>query len=457
MKKIDFEHGGIAENILMAAFPMLIAQVLSLLYSIVDRIYIGRIPGAGTAALGAVGLCFPIIMIISGFTNLYGMGAPLYSMELGRGNLEKARQYQNTSFRFLVITAVVITLACELFGRKLLALFGATAAEIPDAHAYLQIYAAGTIFFMISSGLNPFLNAQGYASAGMLSVTIGALTNLALDPVFIFVLGLGIRGAAAATVLSQFLSFAFVMRFYLDKRGKHAHSDDPLTFAFRFPGAKDILGLGISSFVMQATNSLVQITCNRMLMQFGGAMYISVMTIVSSVRSILDVPAQAVTEGASPTISYNYGARRAGNVRKAMKLTIALAVSYTAAAWLVVLFFPEFFVRIFSNDPKLLEPGARALHLYFFAFLFQALQYSGQTFFKALGKKKQTIFFSLLRKAVLVVPLTLILPTVFGLGTDGVFMAEPISNVIGGTACFVTMLCTVLPELSRMEEDKESA
>ena len=152
MKKIDFEHGGIAENILMAAFPMLIAQVLSLLYSIVDRIYIGRIPGAGTAALGAVGLCFPIIMIISGFTNLYGMGgAPLYSMELGRGNLEKARQYQNTSFRFLVITAVVITLACELFGRKLLALFGATAAEIPDAHAYLQIYAAGTIFFMISS------------------------------------------------------------------------------------------------------------------------------------------------------------------------------------------------------------------------------------------------------------------------------------------------------------------
>ena len=184
-------------------------------------------------------------------------------------------------------------------------------------------------------------------------------------------------------------------------------------------------------------------------------MFISIMTIVSSVRSILDVPVMAVTEGASPTISFNYGARRAGNVRKAMKLMISLALSYTLMIWLLVLNFPGFFVRIFSSDPALMEAGARALHLYFYAFVFQSLQYSGQSVFKALGKKRHTIFFSLLRKAFLVVPLTLLLPTVFHLGTDGVFLAEPISNVIGGTACLVTMLCTVLPELKKMEAEGE--
>ena len=456
MKKVDFEHGGIAENILRTAFPMLVAQVLSLLYSIVDRIYIGRIPGAGTEALGAVGLCFPIIMIIGGFTNLYGMGgAPLYSMEQGRGRKEQAREIQNTSFRLLLVTAVIITVLGEIFCTPLLPVFGATEAEIPAAASYLRIYLLGTLFLMVSSGMNPFINAQGYASIGMLSVMIGAITNLVLDPVMIFAMGMGIRGAAAATVISQFLSFAFVMRFYFHRQGWHACSDDPVSFGWHFPHVLDIIGLGLSAFVMQGTNSLVQITCNNMLMASGGAMFISIMTIVSSVRSILDVPVQAVTEGASPTISYNYGARRAGNIRKAMKLMIALALSYTLIVWLLVLNFPSFFVRIFSSDPALMEAGARALHLYFYAFVFQSLQYSGQSVFKALGKKRHTIFFSLLRKAFLVVPLTLLLPTVFHLGTDGVFLAEPVSNVIGGTACLVTMLCTVLPELKKMEAEGE--
>ena len=450
MKKVDFSDGRIPQNILRTAFPMLVAQVLSLLYSIVDRVYIGRIPNAGGTALGAVGLCFPIIIIITGFTNMFGMGgAPLFAMELGRDNSIKARAIQNTSFRLLVLTALAITAVGELFGYPLLRLFGATSAEAPVSLSYLRIYLVGTLPLMVSTGMNPYINAQGYALVGMVAVGAGAIANLILDPILIFACGMGIRGAAAATVISQFLSFVLVMHFLLGKK-----NDYPVRFAWSFPYAGNIIGLGISPFIMQVTNSLVQIVCNNVLMHFGGVLFVSVMTIISSVRSILDVPALAVTEGASPVISYNYGAGKALNTRKAIRIMICMVVPYTFVIWLLVLGFPGWFIRIFSADEALLEPGKHALHLYFAAFVFQSLQYSGQMVFKALNKKKQTIFFSLLRKVFLIVPFTFILPYLMKMGTDGVFAAEPISNTIGGTACFVTMLCTVLPELKRMEQQK---
>lgn len=447
MKKVDFSSGQITQNILQTAFPMLIAQVLNLLYSVVDRVYIGRIPNVGTAALGAVGLCFPIIIIITGFTNMFGMGgSPLFSMELGRGNRERAAEIINTSFRLLLVTAVTITVVCEVFGAPLLKLFGATSAEVPASLSYLRVYLLGTVFLMLSTGLNPFINAQGFPVVGMLSVTIGAVTNLILDPIFIFVFGLGIEGAAIATVISQLLSFLFVVNFFRKK------SEFKLRFAWSFPHAGNIAGLGTSQFIMQATNSMVQIACNNVLMQTGGATYVSIMTIVSSVRSILDVPVLAITEGTSPVISFNYGAKRPANVRGAIKIMVCIVLPYTIVTWLLVRLAPGFFVRIFTADQTIVAECSRALHLYFYAFVFQTLQYSGQTVFKALGKKWQAIFFSLLRKAVLVVPLTYLLPYAFHLGTDGVFIAEPVSNVIGGTACFVAMLCTVLPELKRMED-----
>ncbi len=434
---------------------MLVAQVLSLLYSIVDRVYIGRIPDAGSTALGAVGLCFPIIMIITGFTNMFGMGgSPLFAMELGRGNTKKAGAIQNTSFRLLVVTALTILVIGEVFGYPLLRLFGATAQEAPVSMSYLRIYLIGTLPAMVSTGMNSFINAQGYALVGMVAVGSGAVANLILDPVLIFVCGMGIQGAAVATVLSQILSFVLVMRFLFGKKNEY-----PIRFEWRFPYAGSIIGLGVSPFIMQVTNSLVQIACNNVLMHFGGVLFVSIMTIVSSVRSILDVPVLAITEGASPVISYNYGARKADNTRKAMRIMVSMVVPYTFVIWLLVLRFPQWFIRIFSTDAQLMEQGTRALHLYFAAFVFQSLQYSGQMVFKALNKKKQTVFFSLLRKVVLVVPLTYILPYLLKMGTDGVFMAEPISNTIGGTACFVTMLCIVLPELKRMEkaDGQESA
>lgn len=448
MKKVDFDHGTITHNILQTAFPMLVAQVLNLLYSIVDRVYIGRIPGAGTEALGAVGLCFPVIILVTGFTNMFGLGgAPLFSMALGQGNREKAIDIQNTALRLLVLVGAGILLVGELLGDRILLLLGATTEELSLALPYLRIYLVGTIFIMVSTGMNAYINAQGFPVIGMISVTIGAASNLILDPLFIFGLKLGVSGAAIATVLSQLLSFLFVLTFLFGKR-----NEQPVCFAWRFPYAGAIMSLGLAPFIMQVTNSLVQIACNSVLMQYGGAVFVSIMTIVSSVRSILDVPVMAITDGASPSISYNYGAGRPQNVRKAIRVMMALALPYTVVVWALVMAVPQIFVRIFSEDAGILEGASRALHLYFCAFVFQSFQYSGQTVFKALNKKGNAIFFSLFRKVILVVPLTFLLPAAAGFGTDGVFIAEPVSNLIGGMACFVTMLLTVLPELKRMAE-----
>ena len=453
MKQVDFENGKIAQNIARTAFPMLIAQVLSLLYSIVDRIYIGRIPGEGTSALGAVGLCFPVIILITGFTNMFGMGgSPLFSMEMGRGNKEKAETIMNTSFRLLVVTALVIMVAGELFAEPLLRLFGASDNAIGYSVVYLRIYLTGTLFSMVTTGMNPFINAQGFPGIGMLSVVVGAVLNLILDPFFIFVLEMGVSGAAVATVISQGCSVIVVARcLFGNKLEQRIYFRKVSRIRDYFPFAGDIVGLGTAPFIMQCTNSLVQIACNSVLMTFGGEIYVSIMTIVSSVRQILDTPVMAVVEGTSPIISYNYGARRAANVRKAIAIMMAVTVPYTFIVWIMILWRPEMFISIFSSDKTLLSDAIPALHLYFFAYIFQALQYSGQTVFKALNKKKQAVFFSLFRKVVMVIPLTYLFPYVCGFGAEGVFMAEPVSNIIGGLACFITMLCIVLPELKKME------
>lgn len=458
MKQVDFENGSVFRNILQTSFPMLVAQVLSLLYSIVDRIYIGRIPETGTAALGGVGLCFPVIILVTGFSNLYGLGgAPLCSIERGRGDRDGAELVMNVAFFMMLGTAIVLTVAGELFCPLLLRLFGAGPGNYMYASAYMRIYLLGTVFAMIATGLNPYINAQGYARTGMLTVVIGAVTNIVLDPLFIFVLHLGVRGAALATVLSQFLSAVFVLRFLtrLDTELKlrYLTLHDFVTKHLELAG--DIVSLGMSSFVMQCTNSLVSICCNRVLSTTGGAdsaLYVSIMTIITSIRQLLDTPVLANGEGTSPVISYNYGAGRYRKVRRAILIMTIVGVGYTALMWVFVLIRPSLFISVFSSDTSILEKAVPALHMYFFAFVFQALQISGQTTFKALNKKRQAIFFSIFRKVIIVVPLTFLLPTVFGMGPMGVFMAEPVSNFVGGTACFVTMVCTVLPELRQMEK-----
>ena len=451
MKRVDFEHGTVVGNILGAALPMLVAQILNLLYNIVDRIYIARIPDEGTAALGAVGLCFPLIVIITAFANLFGGGgAPLFSIYRGSKKDHQAVHIMNTSFSMVCLSAVILMGIGMLFTRPLLVLFGASSDALVYAYPYMMIYLVGTLPSMVAVGMNPFINAQGYSLVGMLSVAIGATANLLLDPLFIFAFGFGVEGAAMATVLSQCLSAAFVF-FFLTKKAElkvRFLRKNEITESITY--AKNIISLGTAGFIMQLTNSLVTICCNNVLSVTGGDIYISVMTIVSSVRQLVETPIYAMNEGTSPILSYNYGAHRPARVRKSALVMGIMILGYTAIMWSLIILIPEALISVFSSDAALISDSVPALKQYFAAFIFMDFQYIGQTIFKSLNKKKQAIFFSLLRKVLIVVPLTYLMPYALHMGTDGVFLAEPVSNVIGGSLCFITMLCTVLPELKRM-------
>lgn len=454
MKRVDFENGTVTGNILEAALPMLVAQILNLLYNIVDRIYIARIAEVGTAALGAVGLCFPLIVIITAFANLFGNGgAPLFAIQRGQKDERKAVAIMNTSFTMVCASAIVLMVVGFLFARPILILFGASDNSLVYALPYMMIYLLGTLPSMVAVGMNPFINAQGYSLIGMYSVAVGAGANLLLDPLFIFGLGFGVRGAAIATVLSQCLSAIFVFYFLTKKSELKVRLLKKNEIAACMGYAKNIISLGMAGFIMQMTNSLVTICCNNVLSVTGGDIYISVMTIVSSVRQLVETPIHAMSEGSSPILSYNYGARRPARVRKAGMVMGAMILAYSAVIWSIIILEPRPLIRIFSSDAQLIKDAVPALNQYFAAFIFMDLQYMGQTVFKSLNKKKQAIFFSLLRKVFIVVPLTYLMPYALHMGTDGVFLAEPVSNVIGGTLCFATMLITVLPELKRMEKE----
>ncbi len=453
MKRIDFENGTVTGNIIGVALPMLVAQILNLLYNIVDRIYIARIPEVGTAALGAVGLCFPLIVIISAFANLFGSGgAPLFSIFRGKKEEQQAIHIMNTSFSMLCFSAIILMVIGFVFAHPLLTLFGASKAALTYAVPYMMIYLIGTLPSMLAVGMNPFINAQGYSVIGMFSVAIGAVANLLLDPLFIFALGFGVRGAAMATVISQCLSAVFVLIFLTRKAELKVRFLRRNELSQSLDYAKNIISLGTSGFIMQLTNSLVTICCNNVLSVTGGDIYISVMTIVSSVRQLVETPIYAINEGTSPILSYNYGAGRPSRVRKAGIVMGIMILGYTAVMWSLIILAPGTLIQVFSSDTTLIQDSIPALKQYFAAFIFMDLQYIGQTVFKSLNKKKQAIFFSLLRKVFIVVPLTYLMPYVMHMGTDGVFLAEPVSNIIGGSLCFITMLCTVLPELRRMEK-----
>lgn len=450
----DFSRGSVYRNIMEVAAPMILAQLLNLLYNIVDRIYIGRIPEVGTTALTGVGICFPIISLVSAFTYLYGNGgAPLCAMERGRGNEEEAEKLMGNSFFLLLVTGVVLLMLGELFYRPVLYLFGASDATFVYAREYIRLYLLGTVFVMVSVGMNPFINSQGFGNMGMVSVLIGAALNILLDPLFIFGFQMGVKGAALATILSQLCSAVWVMWFLTSKKAvlKLKISCMRLEAA----RVKRILGLGVSGFIMSFTNSLVQVVCNATLQTYGGDIYVGVMTVLNSVREICTLPVQGFTNGASPVMSFNYGEKAFEKVKKAIWFVTAVCVSYTVLIWGALRLAPAFFIRIFNGSPELLEKAVPSLHIYFFGFCFMALQFTGQSVFVALGKSRRATFFSLLRKAFIVAPLTVLLPRVANLGVDGVFWAEPISNLIGGCACFITMLCTILPELRKGTGSKE--
>ena len=442
----DFTHGSILKNIMDMALPITAGQLINILYSVVDRIYIGRIPGTASLALTGLGLSVPITTIVMAFSNLFGMGGgPLCSIERGKGRDDEAQMIMGNSFSLLVITGLFLTVIGYLFKQPLLYLFGASSDTFPYANDYLSIYLLGTIFVMISLGMNNFINAQGFGTIGMITIMAGAFSNIILDPVFIFAFHMGIRGAAIATVLSQFISAAWVLRFLTGK--KALFPLNPASMKLQASRVKSICTLGLSGFVMGFTNSAVSVVCNSTLQSYGGDLYVGVMTVINTVREVITMPVNGITSGAQPVIGYNYGAGAFHRVKSCIRALSLLGIGYTAAAWILVSLFAEPIMGIFTSDTALIQTGIPCFHIYYAAFIMMSLQFSGQSVFVALGKSRHAIFFSLLRKVIIVIPLTVLLPKLAGLGSYGVFAAEPVSNILGGLACYITMLIVVLPEL----------
>ncbi len=445
--KNDFSKGNVVENILKLALPMTLAQLINVLYNIVDRIYIGRIPENATLALTGLGLCLPIISIVIAFANLFGMGgAPLCSIERGRGNDQEAENIMGNSFVLMAAFGLGLTVLGLVFKKPMLYLFGASDLTYPYADQYISIYLLGNVFVMIGLGMNSFINAQGFGTMGMVTVLLGAITNIILDPIFIFVLDMGVRGAAIATVLSQFLSALWIVKFLTGR--KTILRLKASCFHLKKHRVKDIIALGMSGFTMSATNSLVQVMYNTFLQRYGGDLYVGVMTVINSIREVISMPVGGITNGAQPVMSFNYGAGEYGRVKKAIIFTSVVSIAYTTVMWGLVHGFPRFFIRIFNQEEELLKAGVPALRIYYFGFFFMSLQFAGQSVFVALGKARQAVFFSIFRKVVIVIPLILLLPVLMENGTAGIFMAEPVSNLVGGGACFLTMLVTLWPELS---------
>lgn len=438
--KNDFSKGSVSGNILTQAVPLTIAQLIQLLYNVVDRMYIGHMEGSSSLALTGIGLAFPIVMLVMAFTNLFGQGgAPLCSIARGAGNQKRAEDIMGNSLTMLFVSSLFIMLIGYLFKRPILYAFGASDITYVYANQYLNIYLLGTACSMVGVGMNYYINSQGFARIGMLSVVIGAVVNIILDPIMIFALQLGVRGAALATVLSQLVSVVWVLRFLLGKQ-----SILNLTLAnmkLQWSLMKEIMGLGLTGFIMQGTNCLTYVVCNATLSSYGGDLYVGINTVIGSVRDIFQLPIQGISSGCQPVLGYNYGAREYERVKEGIRFTTIVGASYTILAWIVIFLFPQFFIRIFNSDPDLIKYGVKALHIYFFGFFMMAFQFCGQSVFTGLGKAKQAVFFSIFRKVVIVVPLTLLLPTM--IGVDGIFWAEPISNAVGGMACFSTMYMTV--------------
>lgn len=445
-KQNDFSTGKMSKHIINIAGPMIVAQLINVLYNVIDRIYIGRIPQVATLAMGGLGLCLPLISIIIAFANLFGMGgSPLCSIARGEGNNKKAEEIMGNSLTLLIIFGILIMVVGFIFKTDLLWLFGASSQTIKFADDYMTIYLFGTLFVLIGLGMNSFINSQGFAKIGMMTVLIGAIANIILDPLFIFTLSMGVQGAALATVISQALSAIWTLYFLTGKKTILKLKLSCMKIQIKY--VIKIFSLGTAGFMMAITNSIVTIVCNSTLQAYGGDIYIAIMTIINSIREVASLPGQGIANACQPVLGYNYGAKRYKRVLEGIKFTTFSAISLMSMVWLFITLFPQQFIRIFSHNVDIIEPGVTALRLYFFGFFMMAFQMAGQSTAVGLGKSKQAVFFSIFRKVIIVAPLTIILPRYIGI--NGVFIAEAISNFIGGGACYITMWLTIGKNLKK--------
>ncbi|WP_242955102.1 MATE family efflux transporter [Pseudoflavonifractor sp. An187] len=441
----DFSQGSVARNILSIAVPMTVAQVVNILYSLVDRMYIGHVPGVGHTSLTGMGLTLPLISIVLAFANLGGMGgSPLCSIYRGKGEEGLASAVMGNTLSLLLFFGFAIPLVTIPFLDPILVAFGASDATLPYAKDYSFIYLLGTPFVTVGLGMNPFINSQGFGNKGMLTVMLGAVVNLVLDPILIYGLNLGVKGAAIATIIAQACSAVWVLSFLTGKK-----SLLPLHLCHlrpRWNHLRRIITLGLSGFFTSITNSLVQIVCNKVLHIYGGDLYVGVMTIINSLREVTFMLIQGFSSGVQPVLGYNYGAGEKRRVCACIRFAVGVTVGYAALIWLLNMTIPGLLIRIFNNNPDMLQAGVPALRVYFSMFVFMALMISSQSIFVGLGQAKKSIFFSILRKAVINAPLTVLLA--FFWGVNGVFVAEAVSQFVCGFLCFFTMYRTVYRPLS---------
>lgn len=432
----DLGTGSIGKLLFQLSIPAIAAQIINALYSIVDRMYIGHIEKVGDLALTGIGLTFPILMIISAFSVLVGMGgAPCAAIKMGEGDNEGAEKILSNSFVMLVGISILLTIFFFTFKRPLLYLFGASDNTIGFADEYLSVYLIGTIFVQIALGLNPFINTQGFAKISMATVTIGAISNIILDPIFIFGMNMGVKGAALATILSQAISAIWVLRFLYGK--KTTLKIKPQYFKLEKKVVMPVLALGLSPFIMQSTESLVNVVLNKSLSIYGGDIAVGSMTIISSLMQIMVMPTMGLSQGAQPIISYNYGAGDMNRVKKAFKLLFLWTMVFAIVLWTLVMVFPEVFVGIFNNNPELTRQTVWGMRIFFAMFFMMGAQSACQQTFLALGRAKISVFLALLRKVILLIPLVLILPPF--MGVKGIYIAEPIADAIAAittTTCF---------------------
>lgn len=426
--------GSIPKLLAKLAVPTVIAQIINLLYNIVDRIYIGHIPNIGSAALTGVGLFVPILMLINAFAMLAGAGgAPLAAIAMGKQDKEKAEQILGNCFSLLIIFAIVLTIGFYFGAPSLLRLFGASDITLPFAVDYARIYIAGSIFVFLVLGMNPFISTQGFTKISMLTTVIGALLNIILDPIFIFVFGLGVKGAALATILSQAVGAFWILRFLTGTKThlKLQTANMRLISNIFLP----CLGLGISSFVMVSTESLLSVSFTSSLSRFGGDIAVGSMTIITSVAMLVTMPLQGICQGAQPIISYNFGAKNKERVKKTFFIELAVCMTYSAVFSFITILFPQLFAGIFTNDVELVKYASWALRIYMAGVFSMGAQNTCQQSFMALGQAKISLFLACLRKLILLIPLIFILPFFFENKVFAVFLAEPISDI---TAAIVT-------------------
>ena len=455
-KEVDLGKEPIGHLLLILALPSITSQVVNALYNMVDRMYIGHIPEVGSAALTGVGVCFPLIMIISAFAYLLGMGgAPRASICMGRKDNKGAEKIMGNCFSSLIIVSIILTAVVLIFQDPLLYLFGASENTIGYAKEYITIYAIGTIFVQLTLGMNSFISAQGFSTISMMTVCIGAVTNIILDPIFIFVFNMGVAGAAWATIISQALSALWAVWFL--SKGKSILRLKKENLRIDMKVLAPCIALGVAPFAMQATESVLVLCFNSSLLRYGGDLAVGAMTILSSVMQFAMLPLQGLTQGGQPIISYNYGAMQAQRVKKAFRLQTIACFTYSSLLWAAVELCPSSFVAIFTNEPQLSEITVWALRIYMAAVLLMGIQVSCQQTFIAFGNSKISAFLAVFRKIIVLIPLIFILPQFMQDDVFAVFLAEPIADTIAVITTATLFAFEFKKVMRKMQEDAHPA